>query len=227
MSTPSKTYGSYGLRQFEDVAADQRKVLFPAGQTNKVARPVFGKRTTPPTAKVSLASKRLLNLYSELLTTFEDLAFSSETLPFAFLDGDVPHVHVAPAGIVRLDEDTGSYVFSDETAGTSSILITTSHDRLLDAILSHLAEASDALAPEFAAATIARCVGHTIGQVERSLILATLRHCNGNRTHAARTLGISLRTLRNKLHTYWRSAAAVLAENNTRQQAMEEHRATS
>jgi len=44
--------------------------------------------------------------------------------------------------------------------------------------------------------------GRTLAEVERDLILVTLRHCLGNRTHAANILGISLRTLRNKLNEY-------------------------
>ncbi len=42
----------------------------------------------------------------------------------------------------------------------------------------------------------------TIWEMERDLILRTLEKHNGNRTHAARTLGISIRTLRNKLREY-------------------------
>jgi two-component system, response regulator FlrC len=42
-------------------------------------------------------------------------------------------------------------------------------------------------------------VGRTIADVERDLILDTLIHCLGNRTRAAKLLGISIRTLRNKL----------------------------
>ena len=45
-------------------------------------------------------------------------------------------------------------------------------------------------------------VGRTIADVERHLILDTLLSCHGNRTHAARILGISIRTLRNKLNDY-------------------------
>ena len=45
-------------------------------------------------------------------------------------------------------------------------------------------------------------VGRTVADVERELILETLRHCGGNRTHGANILGISIRTLRNKLHEY-------------------------
>ena len=45
-------------------------------------------------------------------------------------------------------------------------------------------------------------VGRTVAEVERDLILETLKHCLGNRTHAANILGISIRTLRNKLNVY-------------------------
>jgi two-component system response regulator FlrC len=45
-------------------------------------------------------------------------------------------------------------------------------------------------------------VGKTVATVERELIIDTLQHCLGNRTHAANILGISIRTLRNKLKLY-------------------------
>ena len=45
-------------------------------------------------------------------------------------------------------------------------------------------------------------VGRTVADVERELIIVTLTHCLGNRTHAANILGISIRTLRNKLKQY-------------------------
>jgi len=45
-------------------------------------------------------------------------------------------------------------------------------------------------------------IGGTIREVEKNLIISTLKKCNGNRTQAARMLGISLRTLRNKLSRY-------------------------
>ena len=45
-------------------------------------------------------------------------------------------------------------------------------------------------------------VCRTVAEVERDLILETLTHCLGNRTHAASILGISIRTLRNKLRLY-------------------------
>ncbi len=45
-------------------------------------------------------------------------------------------------------------------------------------------------------------VGSTVAQVERDLVLQTLASCNGNRTHAARVLGVSVRTLRNRIRLY-------------------------
>lgn len=45
-------------------------------------------------------------------------------------------------------------------------------------------------------------VGKTVAEVEKQLIINTLEHCLGNRTHAATILGISIRTLRNKLKVY-------------------------
>jgi two-component system, response regulator FlrC len=41
-----------------------------------------------------------------------------------------------------------------------------------------------------------------LAELEKRQIFAALAHTQGNRTHAARLLGISIRTLRNKLHEY-------------------------
>jgi two-component system response regulator FlrC len=63
-------------------------------------------------------------------------------------------------------------------------------------------------APGAAGGTLA-LVGRTVGDVERDLILETLQHTLGNRTHAATILGISIRTLRNKLRQYGDEGIAV------------------
>ena len=52
-------------------------------------------------------------------------------------------------------------------------------------------------------------VGKTVADVERGLIIDTLQHCLGNRTHAANILGISIRTLRNKLKLYSQNGLAI------------------
>jgi DNA-binding NtrC family response regulator len=66
-------------------------------------------------------------------------------------------------------------------------------------------------AADIAEATTRALVGRTVAEVERGLILDTLSHCLGNRTHAANILGISIRTLRNKLNEYSSDGYAVPA----------------
>ena len=70
--------------------------------------------------------------------------------------------------------------------------------------------AADAAADDADAGTAA-LVGRTVAEVERDLILKTLQHTFGNRTHAATILGISIRTLRNKLKQYGDEGIAVPA----------------
>ena len=45
-------------------------------------------------------------------------------------------------------------------------------------------------------------IGSTVEEIERELVLQTLARCHGNRTHAARVLGLSVRTMRNKVRRY-------------------------
>ena len=65
---------------------------------------------------------------------------------------------------------------------------------VLSLVVPHWAQAADAVTRSF--------VGQTVAAMEKTLILDTLTHCLGNRTHAANILGISIRTLRNKLREY-------------------------
>jgi two-component system, response regulator FlrC len=60
-------------------------------------------------------------------------------------------------------------------------------------------------------------VGRTVAEVEQDLILDTLDHCIGNRTHAAKILGISIRTLRNKLNEYASAGVPIPEPGQARQ----------
>lgn len=62
--------------------------------------------------------------------------------------------------------------------------------------------ATTAALPVDADGQIAALVGRTVDDVERALILRTLERCHGNRTSASGILGISVRTMRNKLKTF-------------------------
>src|SRR3954453_2315384 len=54
-------------------------------------------------------------------------------------------------------------------------------------------------------------IGSTVGEIERELVVQTLARCDGNRTRAARVLGVSVRTLRNKIRLYAASGIEVPA----------------
>lgn len=54
-------------------------------------------------------------------------------------------------------------------------------------------------------------IGRPLRDLETQFILETLKHHQGNRTHAARTLGISLRTLRNKINEFTSEGLTVTA----------------
>jgi DNA-binding NtrC family response regulator len=56
---------------------------------------------------------------------------------------------------------------------------------------------------------VASLVGRRMDDVEQDLIIQTLGHTLGNRTHAATILGISIRALRNKLRDYTAHGIAV------------------
>jgi len=60
----------------------------------------------------------------------------------------------------------------------------------------------DDIEPAAGEETVGSLAGLTVHEVERRLIFETLRRTNNNRSHAARMLGISIRTLRNKLAEY-------------------------
>ena len=55
---------------------------------------------------------------------------------------------------------------------------------------------------ESAGSSLALKVGTSLGEAERRLILATLEECEGDKKKAAEVLGISLKTLYNRLNEY-------------------------
>jgi len=87
-----------------------------------------------------------------------------------------PDCEIIAAILAAVADDTGECAYRDE------------------AKVAHAALAAEAVTRAL--------VGRTVADVERDLILQTLRHCLGNRTQAASILGISIRTLRNKLSEY-------------------------
>lgn len=83
-------------------------------------------------------------------------------------------------------------------------------DGPLSGVAQKAAAAADAASRAF--------VGKTVAEVEQDLILQTLDHCLGNRTHAANILGISIRTLRNKLKEYGEQGVSIPTPGEARPQ---------
>ncbi len=69
-------------------------------------------------------------------------------------------------------------------------------------IIVHSAATGDAAQSLAPSQIVPLLIGATVDEVERELVLQTLARCDGNRTRAARVLGLSVRTMRNKIRLY-------------------------
>ncbi len=113
------------------------------------------------------------------------------------LDAERIHVPIVACGT---DNDAGAVTAAID-AGAKEYIPLPPDPEMIAAIL--MAVAQDTCELVYRDESIAnRIVGRTVADVERDLILETLKHCLGKRTRAANLLGISLRTLRNKLTVY-------------------------
>lgn len=125
---------------------------------------------------ITVLAKHFIKKYSEL-----------NELPMKDLSSD--------AEKVLLNYDWPGNVRELENTMHRAVLMSTGDDIGVEAIMlpqSHKEEAEGA----------APAVGQTVAGMERKLIIDTLKHTLGNRTTAANILGISIRTLRNKLKQY-------------------------
>jgi hypothetical protein len=116
---------------------------------------------------------------------------------YAKINGVAP-LPLSPGAISKL----GNYSFPGNVRELENIM----HRALLVAVGSEIAASDIMLGSDADSAnkteSPANLVGRTMESVEKELIINTLTHCIGNRTHAANILGISIRTLRNKLKEY-------------------------
>jgi DNA-binding NtrC family response regulator len=113
------------------------------------------------------------------------------------LEAERIHLPIVACG---MENDAGAATAAID-AGAKEYIPLPSDPEMIAAILTAVAQETCELADRDESIAN-RIVGRTVADVERYLILETLKHCLGNRTRAANILGISLRTLRNKLAVY-------------------------
>ena len=126
------------------------------------------------------------------------------------------HHHDWRGNVRELENTTHRAVLlaKGDEIGTDAIILSNSISRDGDTATgsamngsSEISAAGETLAPT------RPLVGRKMSEVERDLIIDTVYHCLGNRTHAANILGISIRTLRNRLKQYSENGVAVPMPN--------------
>lgn len=129
---------------------------------------------------------------------------------FAVLNGVAPRLLSEPARLAVASAKWPGNVRELENAIHRAVLLSSGDLIEKDAIRLPDGSSLQQKALEVAdPATGESLIGKTVAEVEQALILKTLDHCYGNRTHAATILGISIRTLRNKLKQYADEGVAV------------------
>jgi two-component system response regulator FlrC len=134
---------------------------------------------------------------------------------YAELNG-LPERRIAPAALARLRAH-GWRGNVRELENTLHRAVLLADGELIDNAAIELAgeitgppsASPSASSPATAKHDAATFIGRRMDDVERDVIIGTLTHTLGNRTHAAVILGISIRALRNKLRDYAASGVAV------------------
>jgi two-component system, response regulator FlrC len=130
---------------------------------------------------------------------------------------DMPDRPITPGAIQKLLQHSWpGNVRELENTMHRAVLIAGPHEIDEAAIMLSGSKAAQQVAssPQASSADGESFVGQTVADMERQLIIATLDHCFGNRTHAANVLGISIRTLRNKLKLYGDGGFSIPAAGN-------------
>jgi DNA-binding NtrC family response regulator len=114
--------------------------------------------------------------------------------------------HKWPGNVRELENTMHRAILVSQDAEIEAAAIMLAGQKTATVAQTAAAVVEKAVAP--AAAAGGGFVARTVSEVEKELILSTLDHCLGNRTHAANILGISIRTLRNKLKEYGQAEEA-------------------
>lgn len=121
---------------------------------------------------------------------------------FARLNGfDIRPVSAAALGMLK-DQPWASNVQELEHVMLRAVILARGSDILPEHLTTADGQPLKDHAQPLAQQASTGLVGKTMAEVERDLILQTLQHCGGNRTSASSILGISVRTMRNKIKSF-------------------------
>jgi DNA-binding NtrC family response regulator len=218
--------GTLVLDEIGEMSLPLQAKLLRALQEREIDR-VGGTLPVPVEARVVAITNRDLAQAVAAGRFREDLYFRVHVLPMVIpplreRPGDIPLLanHFlarfnAQAGknILRFDDEAFDLLGRHEWRGNVRELENRVERAVLladgDVILPrHLGLTPRSEARASSAQTVLFRPGTTVWEMERQLIMGTLSEVNQNRTRAAELLGISIRTLRNKLREYRQGAAA-------------------
>ena len=210
--------GTLLLDEVSEINVELQAKLLRALQEREIER-VGGTRTIPVDTRIVATSNRDLEAAVAAGKFREDLFFRLNVITI-----DLPPLRDRKPDIPKLAEHFLA-VFNKENARRLRGFTDAARNALLDYSwpgnvreLQNAVERAvvlstgDWLEPEdfqFNTAALLRnesggglAAGTTVAEMEQQLIFTTLEHCNQNRTRASELLGISVRTLRNKLKEY-------------------------
>jgi len=186
---------------------------------NKVVIRVGGTKTIPINCRVVSATNRQMEEIAESKVLREDIYFRLAVFPITIpplreRKEDIPLLASSFIAELNKENDT-NFVWKDAQLDTLKAYDWPGNVRELRHFVHRAAIMSDpdkqdielpkTIESPFAkkqSTTPALQAGRTIEDVEKELIYATLEKVNGNKTLAAEMLGISTKTLYNRLHAY-------------------------
>jgi hypothetical protein len=149
------------------------------------------------------AVSRLSALSRELSALLGELVPDAPETPFPVVHAETTRLRIDGQAYIDVNPDSGRFRLVQQRTNASPVAIeTASRDLLFDYVINRLSGLTDTAEQPESRLAMRALVGCTLESVERALILSTLTQCRGNRTDAARVLGISIRTMRNKLRLY-------------------------
>lgn len=208
--------GTLFLDEITEMPIDQQPHLLRALETNKITR-VGAEGEIPVSCRVVAASNRSLAEAIEAGRLREDLYFRLsiypiELPPLRARHGDVPILARAFLQDLNTKYETQKTLPDSSLENLQAWHWPGNVRELKHVIHRHYIDctepAGDLVIPKKFSIDItandngAIKPGRSIDDVERELIMATLEHCDGDKPSAAKMLGISLKTLYNRLSSY-------------------------